>query len=267
MKESFLQLNETELQRWLVERGEPPYRVRQIRQWVFQRRAADWQVMTSLPKKLRTMLSESFDMWSTQVAKQRHADDGTRKLLLQLRDGGRIECVLLFDQQRRTVCVSSQVGCAMGCVFCASGLAGVERNLTSDEIVEQVLRLQQFLPAAERLSHVVVMGMGEPLANLDQLLPALDQIASPDALGISVRRITISTVGIPAAIRRLAKHAHHYHLAVSLHAPNDQLRNRLVPINQKIGLRELLSAADEYFEASGRQVDLRVCAAGGGQRP
>ncbi len=210
--------------------------------------------MSSLPKQLRAMLAESFDLWTTRVAAHRRADDGTEKLLLELSDGGRIESVLLQDQQRRSICISSQVGCAMGCVFCASGLLGVDRNLTTGEIVEQVLQLQRLLPAEERLSHIVVMGMGEPLANLDQLLPALDQVARPEALGISVRRITISTVGIPAAIQRLARHEHHYHLAVSLHAPNDELRNRLVPINQKIGLQKLLRAADEYFEVSGRRL-------------
>jgi 23S rRNA (adenine2503-C2)-methyltransferase len=142
----------------------------------------------------------------------------------------------------------------MGCVFCASGLQGVDRNLCTNEIVEQMLRLQRLLAANERLSHIVVMGMGEPLANLDQLLPALDEARRKDGLGISTRRITISTVGLPPAIRRLARHPHHYHLAVSLHAPNDALRNQLVPVNKGIGLRRLMEAADEYFEASGRRL-------------
>jgi len=142
----------------------------------------------------------------------------------------------------------------MGCAFCASGLTGLERNLSSAEIIEQMLHLQRRLPARERLSHIVVMGMGEPLANLDQLLPALDQATADDGLGISVRRITVSTIGIPAAIRRLARHERHYHLAISLHAPTDELRNELVPANRKIGLRNVLRAADEYFELSGRRL-------------
>jgi 23S rRNA (adenine2503-C2)-methyltransferase len=250
----FLNLDEKTLSQSLAERGLPNYRARQIRKWIFQGRATDWEAMSNLPRTLRRMLGESFDLWTTRVAAHRQADDGTEKLLLELQDGGRIECVLLPERQRRSICISTQVGCAMGCVFCASGLLGVERNLTTGEIVEQALQLQQLLPAEERLSHLVVMGMGEPLANLDQLLPALDQVSSPQALGISVRRITISTVGIPAAIQRLARHEHHYHLAVSLHAPNDQLRNQLVPVNRKIGLRRLLQAADEYFEVSGRRL-------------
>jgi 23S rRNA (adenine2503-C2)-methyltransferase len=142
----------------------------------------------------------------------------------------------------------------MGCEFCASGLDGVVRNLTAGEMIEQMLQLQRLLPAAERLSHIVVMGMGEPLVNLDRLLPALDEASRSDGLGISARRITISTVGLPAALDRLTAAQTHYHLAVSLHAPNDALRNQLVPVNKKVGLAALLAAADRYFEASGRRL-------------
>jgi 23S rRNA (adenine2503-C2)-methyltransferase len=183
-----------------------------------------------------------------------HAADGTEKLLLALRDDERIECVLLRDGHRRTICISSQVGCAMGCVFCASGLDGVVRNLTAGEMVEQMLRLASLLPADERLSHIVVMGMGEPLANLDHLLAALDEAASPTGLGISHRRITISTVGLPPAIHRLAELDARFHLAVSLHAPNDELRNQLVPVNKNIGIEAIVEAADKYFEVSGRRL-------------
>jgi 23S rRNA (adenine2503-C2)-methyltransferase len=142
----------------------------------------------------------------------------------------------------------------MGCVFCASGLDGVIRNLTTGEIVEQMRRLALLLPAEERLSHIVVMGMGEPLANLDRLLPALKIAASAEGLGISPRRITISTVGLPPAMRRLAKEGAAYQLAVSLHAPEDELRNQLVPVNRNIGLDEVLAAAEEYFQAAGRRL-------------
>jgi 23S rRNA (adenine2503-C2)-methyltransferase len=142
----------------------------------------------------------------------------------------------------------------MGCVFCASGLGGVERNLTSGEILEQMLRLGNLLPKQERLSHVVVMGMGEPLANLDRLLAALAWATSRDGLGISHRRVTISTVGLPAAIERLAKEEPHYNLAVSLHAASDELRNQLVPVNRQVGLDAILAAADRYFVASKRRL-------------
>ncbi len=142
----------------------------------------------------------------------------------------------------------------MGCVFCASGLDGLARNLSTGEIVEQMLQLQLLLGSDERLSHLVVMGMGEPLANLDALLPALAEASREDALGISGRRITISTVGLPKAIRRLAEATPRYRLAVSLHASNDELRQKIVPVAEKIRLAELLAEADNYFERSGRQL-------------
>lgn len=249
-----LEPNSNALKEWLAARGHKPYRTAQIRQWLFEKRAESFSDMTDLPKQLREELAAEFSLWTSKIVKRSHATDGTDKLLLELPGGGRIECVLLRDDSRRTICISSQVGCAMGCVFCASGLDGVERNLTSGEIVEQMLRLQRLLPADERLSHIVVMGMGEPLANLDNLLPALDEACRDDGLGISHRRITISTVGLPAAIHRLADRDSRFHLAVSLHAPNDELRNKLVPVNKNTGLVDILSAADRYFEVSGRRL-------------
>jgi len=210
--------------------------------------------MSDLPKELRAQLAADARLWTTRVLMHKTTADGTEKLLVQLEDGQQIECVLLRDGIRRTICVSTQVGCAMGCVFCASGIGGVARNLTTGEIVEQMLLLDRLLPDAERLSHVVVMGMGEPLANLDALLPALHAATSPTGLGISARRVTISTVGLPPAIHRLAESKCRYNLAVSLHAPDDELRNRLVTVNQNIGLAEILKAADHYFESSGRRL-------------
>ena len=186
----------------------------------------------------------------------RSSDDGTEKLLLDPHDGGRIECVFLRDGQRRSICISTQVGCAMGCVFCASGLLGVDRNLKSGEIVEQMLHLQRFVSQAdERLSHIVVMGMGEPLANLDQLLPALDLSLSDDSeLGISVRRITISTVGIPAAIRRLASAIGTISSRSRYMPPMTNYETSWCPVNRKIGLQNVMRAADEYFAVSGRRL-------------
>lgn len=243
---------------WRTERGLPAYRTAQVRKWLFEKRAEGWDAMSDLPKTARTDLAERFRLWTATIVKHTQADDGTEKLLMGLADGGQVECVLLRGRERRTICISTQVGCGMGCVFCASGLDGVDRNLTTGEIVEQMLRLQRLLkpatPGDERLSHIVVMGMGEPLANLDRLLPALDEARREDGLGISARRITISTVGLPPAMDRLARHPVHYRLAVSLHAPNDELRNQLVPVNKNIGLAAILEAADRYFEVSGRQL-------------
>ena len=186
-----------------------------------------------------------------------------------------IECVLIQEEGRRTACISTQVGCGMGCVFCASGLNGVDRNLTVGEILEQLVRLRNLLPPhpdpspggrgarCERLTHIVVMGMGEPLANLDNLLEALDVATAKDGLGIGARHVTISTVGLPAKIRRLADLGKQYHLAVSLHAPNDALRNQIVPTNDKTGLAAILEAADYFFEKTGRQVTYEYVLLGG----
>lgn len=251
------------LPEFLAEAGLPAYRAKQIRRWLFAGRAADFASMSDLPAALRGVLAEGFSLWTTTIAAHRQANDETEKLLLQLADGNRIECVLIREGDRRTCCISTQVGCAMGCVFCASGLEGVVRNLTTGEILEQLLRLQQLLPAEERLTHIVVMGMGEPLANLDRLLPALEWATSADGLGIGARRITISTVGLPAALLRLAADKLPYHLAVSLHAPNDELRSRLVPVNKSAGLKEVVAAADEYFNANGRRLTFEYVLLGG----
>lgn len=224
--------------------------------------------MTNLPQALRGELANSFTLWTSQIARHTQAEDGTEKLLLTLADAGQIECVLLregvegdfrdqgsrSDEGRRTICISTQVGCGMGCVFCASGLDGLARNLTTGEIVEQMLRLQQLLGPEERLSHIVVMGMGEPLANLDALLPSLAEASREDGLGISARRITISTVGLPKPMRRLADTDARYRLAVSLHASNDAVRHRIVPVSEKLTLADVLAEADHYFDVSGRRL-------------
>lgn len=249
-----LDAKRSELADWLTSEGFPTFRHAQITQWIYAQRQLDFEGMSNLPKPLRARLAESFTLQSSSTVKEHAAKDGTEKLVVQFPDRGQIECVLLRDGIRRTICISSQVGCAMGCVFCASGLDGVDRNLTTGEILEQMLLLQRRLPDAERLSHIVVMGMGEPLANLDHLLPALDIAASNKGLGISPRRITISTVGLPQAMDELVRLKTQYHLAVSLHAPNDELRNQLVPVNRAIGIRAIVEAADRYFESSGRRL-------------
>ncbi|MBU4272195.1 MAG: 23S rRNA (adenine(2503)-C(2))-methyltransferase RlmN [Planctomycetes bacterium] len=338
-----LELSPAELRDWFVQHGLPAYRAGQVRKWLLQKRAAGFEEMTDLPAKLREQLAAEFQPFSTTVAKHHKAADGAEKLLLQLHDAERIECVLLRDDKGHcTACISTQVGCAMGCVFCATGLDGVVRNLTRGEIVEQILHIQRLLkgparrctsapclapastpggktqmgdgrsvPAwtpglnesssgskqdqlktAERLSHIVVMGMGEPLLNLDSLLPALAEAAGRDGLGIGARRITISTVGLPAGIQRLARGAEKgsgpicrngpegaahkldltpfppYHLAVSLHAADDELRSQLVPANRGFGVAAILAAADEYFELTGRRATFEyVLLSGVNDRP
>ncbi len=246
--------NPDRLKRWFAERSQPAYRALQIRRWAYAGRARSFDDMTDLPKELRRAMANDFTLWTGQVVQHKQTNDGTEKLLIEWPDAHKIECVLLRDGARRTICISTQVGCAMGCVFCASGLGGVARNLTAGEILEQMLLLDRLLPADERLSHIVVMGMGEPLANLDHLLPALAEATSPSGLGISARRITISTVGLPSAMDRLTGSKTHFNLAVSLHAPDDELRNQLVPVNKNIGLNEILAASEKYFAASGRRL-------------
>jgi 23S rRNA (adenine2503-C2)-methyltransferase len=249
-----LDTTDTDLLAWLVERGHPGYRAAQIRKWVYEKRAATFADMTDLGKNLRDALAADFAIFTGKIVTHKQADDGTEKLLLEWPDGHRIECVLIREGKRRTICISTQVGCAMGCVFCASGLDGVARNLTTGEILEQMLELQHLLPADERLSNIVVMGMGEPLANLDRLLPALERAGDADGLGIGGRHVTISTVGLPPAMDRLTELHTNYHLAVSLHAPNDELRTQIVPVNKNISIQAVLAAADKFFADNGRRL-------------
>ncbi len=258
---ALLELSADDLKAWLAERNQPPMRAKQIRRWVLAARATSFDQMTDLPKHLREELTASFSVFGTRVAKHLESADGTHKLLLRLTDDALIECVLIQDQGRATACISTQVGCGMGCVFCASGLNGVARNLTAAEMVEQLVRLRNLTDPnttdperATRLTHIVVMGMGEPLANLDNLLAALAVAGDKDGLGIGQRHITISTVGLPAKIRALADVDLQYHLAISLHAPNDTLRTEIVPTNSKTGIPDILAAADYFFEKTGRQV-------------
>lgn len=267
VRRALLDVGRAELLEWLCDHGQPPMRARQLRRWILTGRAESFEQMTDLPLGLRQDLGADFVPLSTSIAHQQAARDGTHKLLLRLSDGRHIECVLIKENDRRTACISTQVGCGMGCVFCASGLNGVVRNLTAGEILEQLVRLGNLLPLTptplprrekgsegQRLTNIVVMGMGEPLANLDHLVAALEVACAKDGLGIGARHVTVSTVGLPAKIRRLADLGKPYHLAVSLHAPNDALRTRIVPTNPKTGIAAILEAADYFFEQTGRRV-------------
>jgi len=247
-------LSRDELAAWCQTQGEQTFRADQIRKWIFGKRVNDYDSMTDLPAGLRQKLAASFALFSSRITAHQKSRDGTEKLLLELSDGEKVECVLMREDDRRTICISTQVGCGMGCVFCASGLLGLSRNLSAGEIVEQILRLDRLLDPLERITNVVVMGMGEPLANLPGLLKALATLDEKGGLGLSARRITISTVGLPDKIRELARVGKAYNLAVSLHAPNDRLRTELVPVNRNIGIEAILAAADEFFDLTGRRV-------------
>jgi 23S rRNA (adenine2503-C2)-methyltransferase len=258
--ENFLELNFAELTKRFQDWELPGYRIGQVRRWIFARKTTEFEHMTDLPKSVRSLLGEQFGtILHGKELSRIQSDDSSQKLLIELEDGERIECVLLQnDRHHRTACISTQVGCAMKCAFCASGMDGFVRNLTRSEILEQLLRLNVLLPNNERLTHIVVMGIGEPLLNIDALLSALDDATTTDGLDVSVRRITISTVGIPAGILKLAdsvvQGGKGYKLAVSLHAPNDELRSQIVPHNRHSGIAAILSATDKYFQKAGRRV-------------
>lgn len=262
-KRSIFELGSDELAEWCEQQGEKPFRAKQIRRWLFPNRATSFDDMLELPKGFREKLTAEFSIFTGNVQQHQVATDRTEKLLIQLPDGNTVECVLMRETGRQTVCISTQVGCAMGCVFCASGMLGLKRNLTRGEILEQILRVDRLLGEDERLTNIVVMGIGEPLQNLPQLLPVLDEVTSESGLGMSPRRVTVSTVGLPAKIKELAKLNRPFNLAVSLHAATDQLRDELVPVNDNIGVDAILAAADEFFEVTGRRITYEYVLLGG----
>jgi 23S rRNA (adenine2503-C2)-methyltransferase len=256
--------------------GEPGYRVEQLFEWLYPRRAASWEAMSNLPRALRARLAETWSLRLPELATVQGSNDTTQKFLWRLADGALVECVLIpaspalygDDSDRHTLCVSTQVGCAYGCKFCASGLDGWKRNLTVDEIVGQVLAVEKWRaanvvnppgtsPAPERLvNNLVIMGMGEPLANYDNLIKALGILNAPWGGGIGARKITISTSGLAPQIRQLADHPPQYRLAISLHGATDEVRGKIMPVNRKYPLSELTAACEYYVRQKGRMITL-----------
>lgn len=233
-----------------AEMGEPAYRAKQIWQWLYRKLAGGWDQMTNLPSGFRAALAERFSLAAAVPVATEGKSAGTRKILVALRDGERIEEVLIPARDRKTVCVSSQAGCRFNCAFCASGKAGFRRNLEAGEMVGQVLLAAgQY---GERPTHVVYMGIGEPFDNYDEVLKSIRILNDPDGLGIGARRITISTCGVIPGIQRLAGEDLQVELSVSLHASEDGLRSRLMPVNRKYPLAALIKACDEYTRQTGR---------------
>jgi len=245
------------LARWLAERGEAKYRLAQIRRALAYSAASDWAGLTDLPLALRTALGETFRWSSVEIETEIASADGeTRKALLRLRDGHHIESVLMpHHGARNSVCISTQAGCPMACAFCATGEMGLVRDLTAGEIVDQVRHWQRDLGQRnERVSHVVYMGMGEPLRNYGPVMASVRMLTDPDLFGISPRRITISTCGIVPKMDALAAEGLPINLAVSLHAADDATRTRIMPVNRKWGVDEVLDASARYVERTKRRL-------------
>ena len=277
----FFDLDPESFKEWTAQRGLPRYLGEQVLRWVYQRGVTDPAEMTDVSKRARSILTEEMRFGDAIPLADRNASDGTRKLLLGWpeSDSGiedassslpvlpsepskQTECVMIPTEDRRTACISSQVGCPVGCKFCASGLGGLEGNLTRGRIVEQAWRLGR-LPGVDRISNVVFMGMGEPLANYQAVTDAIRTLNAPWGLGISARRITVSTVGLPTAIRRFAGFDIPVTLALSLHAPNDELRREIIPWAEYSTVPELLDACRAYFDSCGREITLEYILLGG----
>ena len=273
-KTDLLGLTLPQLQAWLKERGEPAFRAKQIYSWLYEHLAGDFAQMSNLPKGLRERLTEEACIGPLVVrSEQSSKDERTRKILLELDDGKLIESVLMLypplgeSSERATVCVSSQAGCAYGCTFCATGQMGFDRHLHAGEIVAQVLHFARELRAEpwaarglpgskpiDHITNIVLMGMGEPLHNYENVLQALRILNSPDGFRLGARHMTVSTVGLVPAIRKLSQEQLQVNLAISLHAPTDELRSSTMPINRKYPLKELLAACQDYIAATRRQV-------------
>jgi 23S rRNA (adenine2503-C2)-methyltransferase len=229
-----------ELTAFLTERKHPSYRAKQIRQWLFQKRITSFVEMTNLSRGLRDELEEQFSISQLRVVRRAESHDGTVKFLFGLVDGASIESVLIPEARRLTLCISTQVGCGFGCGFCATALLGLKRNLTASEIVDQILEASRNLREDQRITHVVFMGMGEPLANYVQTSKALEIITDGEwGVGLSPRRVTLSTVGLVPQIQKLMAETR-VNLAISLHAATDPLRGELMPINRKYPLKQLV---------------------------
>ncbi len=241
---------------WCAENNLPSYRAKQVFEWVYAKGARDFEVMTNLGKGLRADLSQAWTIWSGAESRRQASADGTTKLLVTWPDQATCECVLIPDEDRRTACLSSQVGCPVGCAFCASGIGGLQRQLAPGEMVEQALRIAGLCDATHPLSNIVFMGSGEPLANYAAVLRAVRILNAPWGLNMGARRITISTVGLPTQIGKLAREGLQVNLAISLHAPNDELRQELIPWAKRVSIDQLVDSARDYFEQTGREVTI-----------
>lgn len=245
MKADLKGLNKAETEEWAVGQGLEAYRGRQVRHWILGRLAASFDEMANLPKPLRALLAERANISHLEQVKVRTSIDGTRKYLFKLHDGHFIETVLIPERDHFTLCVSSQAGCAMNCRFCLTAAQGFKRDLETPEIIEQVIQVKRSMDNPDRMTNIVFMGMGEPLANYDAVVKAIENLVSEDGLNFSHRKITLSTCGLVPQLRKLGKDVT-VNLAVSLNAADDETRNFLMPINHKYPLKILLSALRDF---------------------
>ena len=252
-QKEILAMTQDELKEELSQMGEKSFRAGQIFHWLHAAKAESFDEMTNLSKALRTALAERFSLTPVSAAACQSSKNGdTSKYLLALPDGKLVEAVRMKYRYGVSLCISSQVGCRMGCAFCASGLLGRERNMTAAEMMREVYTLEKL--GGERISHVDIMGTGEPLDNYDEVLRFIRQITDPEAGGISQRAITVSTCGLVPRIQKLAEEKLAVTLAISLHAADNELRRRLMPVSRRYPLEQLIPACDAYFEATGRRV-------------
>ncbi|MDD4985012.1 MAG: 23S rRNA (adenine(2503)-C(2))-methyltransferase RlmN [Dehalococcoidales bacterium] len=264
MPKTIIGLNTDELRALVEQAGEPAYRGNQLAEWTYQRGAHTFEEMTNLPLRIRSQLGQEYEVGRSRILAVQHGKDTTTKLLLAMSDGAKVETVGLPYAGHFSCCVSTQVGCPVGCIFCATGLSGYTRNLTAGEIVEQVLAVQETaqtrqLPGnyTNRIDHVTFMGMGEPLLNQTATMKAIQLLKNE--LGISMRHLTLSTVGFVPGIYKLAGEKTQITLAISLHAPNDRLRRKLIPRAIKFSVTEILDACREFVKQTGRRVTLEYC--------
>ncbi len=255
-KPHILDFDRAELQAWFRDQGLPAYRADQVLQWVYEHGVTDPAAMSNLPADLRGMLQERLCLLQGKTERVSRSSDGTTKILIRWPDDALTEVVMIPEKERRTVCVSSQVGCPVGCRFCASGLEGLQRSLRAGEIVEQLFWVRANLPPGERISNIVMMGMGEPLANYQNVLKAVHMFNAEWGFGIGARHITVSTVGLPERIRRLAHEPLQVTLAVSLHAGNEEVRKEIIPWAQRTTTEELFEAIHYFYEQTHREVTL-----------
>ncbi|MCM3616309.1 23S rRNA (adenine(2503)-C(2))-methyltransferase RlmN [Sutcliffiella horikoshii] len=263
-KPSIYSLQLHELEEWLLSIGEKKFRTTQIFEWLYQKRVTSFEEMSNLSKGLREKLEETYALTTLKTIIQQTSSDGTMKFLFELHDGYSIETVLMKHEYGNSVCVTTQVGCRIGCTFCASTLGGLKRNLEAGEIVAQVVKVQQALDEMEeRVSHVVIMGIGEPFDNFDEMLDFLKIINHDKALNIGARHITVSTSGIIPKIYKFADENMQINFAVSLHAPNTEIRSRLMPINRAYKLPDLMESIRYYIKKTGRRVSFEYGLFGG----